>query len=237
MKKIMLERILRTLTQAEESTNTNTNTNTQALVQPNQAPKADAGDNQKAEVNTEVKLDAADSSDQDGEIVSYKWEQTDGPEVDLKDSDKQVAVFDVPESAADSNLVFKLTVTDDKADTAEDDVTVEVAEIKNVPPKADAGDNQKAEVNTEVKLDAADSSDQDGEIVSYKWEQTDGPEVDLKDSDKQVAVFDVPESAADSNLVFKLTVTDDKADTAEDDVTIEVEQIPQDDSDSEGESN
>jgi hypothetical protein len=114
-------------TQAEE--NTNTNTNTQVLVQPNQAPKADAGNNQKTEVNTEVKLDAADSSDQDGEIVSYKWEQTDGPEVDLKDSDKRVAVFEVPESAADSNLVFKLTVTDDKADTAEDDVTVEVEQI------------------------------------------------------------------------------------------------------------
>ena len=108
---------------------------------------------------------------------------------------------------------------------------------KNVPPKADAGDNQKAEVNTEVKLDAGDSSDQDGEIVSYKWEQTDGPEVDLKDSDKQVAVFDVPESAADSKLVFKLTVTDDKDDTGEDEVTVNVEQIPQDESDSEDESN
>ena len=116
-------------TQVEENTNTNTNTNTQVLVQPNQAPKADAGNNQKAEVNTEVKLDAGDSSDQDGEIVSYKWEQTDGPEVDLKDSDKQVAVFDVPESAADSKLVFKLTVTDDKDDTGEDEVTVDVKQI------------------------------------------------------------------------------------------------------------
>ena len=223
-------------TQAEENTNTNTNTNAQVLVQPNQAPKADAGNNQKAEVNTEVKLDAGDSSDQDGEIVSYKWEQTDGPEVDLKDSDKKVAVFDVPESAADSKLVFKLTVTDDKDDTGEDEVTVDVAEIQNVPPKADAGNNQKAEVNTEVKFNAGDSSDQDGEIVSYKWEQTDGPEVDLKDSDKQVSVFDVPESAADSKLVFKLTVTDDKDDTGEDEVTVDVEQIPQDESDSEDES-
>ncbi|HZA68675.1 MAG TPA: PKD domain-containing protein, partial [Nitrososphaeraceae archaeon] len=142
------------------------------------------------------------------------------------------AVFDVPESAADSNLVFKLTVTDDKDDTGVDEVTVEVEQVPNVAPKADAGDDQKTEVNTEVKLDAADSSDEDGEIVSYKWEQTDGPEVELKDSDKQVAVFDVPESAADSNLVFKLTVTDDKADTAEDDVTIAVEQIQQDESDS-----
>ena len=123
-------------TQADENTNTNTNTNTQALLPPNQAPKADAGDNQKAEVNTKVKLDAGDSSDQDGEIVSYKWEQTDGPEIDLKDSDKQVAVFDVPESAADSKLVFKLTVTDDKDDTGEDEVTVEVAQVQERPSKS-----------------------------------------------------------------------------------------------------
>src|SRR5687768_2705710 len=223
-------------TQAVENTNTNTNTNTQALVQPNQAPKADAGDNQNAEVNTKVKLDAGDSSDQDGEIVSYKWEQTDGPEVDLKDSDKPVTVFDVPESAADSKLVFKLTVTDDKDDTGEDEVTVEVAQVQNVPPKADAYETHKRDVNTKVKLDAGDSSDQDGEIVSYKWEQTDGPEVDLKDSDKQVTVFDVPESAADSKLVFKLTVTDDKDDTGEDEVTVDVKQIPQEDSDSESDS-
>ncbi|MFN2435109.1 MAG: PKD domain-containing protein, partial [Nitrososphaeraceae archaeon] len=148
-----------------------------------------------------------------------------------------VAIFDVPESAADSNLVFKLTVTDDKDDSGTDDVTIGVAEAQNVPPKADAGEDQTVEVNTEVKLDAGDSSDQDGQIVSYKWEQTDGPKVDLKDSDKKVAIFDVPESAADSNLVFKLTVTDDKDDSGTDDVTVEVEQIPQEESNSEEESN
>ena len=121
-------------TQVEENThantNTNTNTNAQLLEQSNQAPIADAGKNLKAEVNTEVNLDAGDSKDQDGQIVAYKWEQTDGPEVELKDSDKQVAVFDVPESAADSNLVFKLTATDDKDDPGEDDVTVEVEQIQ-----------------------------------------------------------------------------------------------------------
>ena len=50
-------------------------------------------------------------------------------------------------------------------------------------------------------------------------------------------MFDVPESAADSKLVFKLTVTDDKDDTGEDEVTVNVEQIPQDESDTEDESN
>ena len=88
--------------------------------------KSDAGDDQKVEVNTEVKLDGGKSSDEDGKIVSYKWEQTDGPKVDIKQADKQIATFDVPESAADSKLVFKLTVVDDKGDSASDDVSAEV---------------------------------------------------------------------------------------------------------------
>ena len=70
--------------------NAKTNANTQAFEQPNQTPKADAGDDQKVELNTEVNLDAGDSSDQDGQIVSYKWEQTDGSKIDLKDSDKKL---------------------------------------------------------------------------------------------------------------------------------------------------
>ena len=100
--------------------------------QPNMVPKADAGDDQKAEVNTEVKLDGGKSSDEDGKITSYKWEQTDGPEVDIKKADKQTATFDVPQSAADSKLVFKLTVVDDKDDSASDDVEIEVQKISEV---------------------------------------------------------------------------------------------------------
>src|SRR4026208_2114820 len=213
-------------TQAQNTDNTQTQKNTQVdSTQLNVPPKADAGDDQKVEVNTEVKLDGGKSSDEDGKIASYKWEQTDGPEVDIKQADKQTATFDVPESAADSKLVFKLTVVDDKGDSASDDVTIDVSKVQNVPPKADAGDDQKAEVNTEVKLDGGKSSDEDGKIASHKWEQTDGPEVDIKQADKQTATFDVPESAADSKLVFKLTVVDDKGDSASDDVTIDVSKV------------
>src|SRR6185312_9050414 len=165
-------------TQTDNTQAQNTQTdNTQAQnTQVNVPPKADAGDDQKVEVNTQVKLDGSKSSDDDGKIASYKWEQTDGPQVDVKKADEQVASFDVPESAADSKLVFKLTVVDDKGDSASDDVTIVVQNTQtdntqaqntqvNVPPKADAGDDQKVEVNTQVKLDGSKSSDDDGKIA------------------------------------------------------------------------
>jgi hypothetical protein len=108
----------------------------------------------------------------------------------------------------------------------EANVTSSVAE-SNQPPKADAGDDQKVQVNTEVKLDGSKSTDEDGKIVSYKWEQTDGPKVDLKTSDEKTATFDVPASAENSKLAFKLTVVDDKDASSSDDVTVEVEKNSQ----------
>ena len=52
----------------------------------------------------------------------------------------------------------------------------------------------------------------------------------LKQADKQTASFEVPESAADSKLVFKLTVVDDKGDSASDEVEIQVQKIAEENS-------
>ena len=248
----------KSIEESSNQTGTEQATETKSVEEPNQPPKADAGEDQKSAVNTEVKLDGSKSSDEDGKLASYKWEQTDGPKVDFK-ADEQTASFDVPESAENSKLAFKLTVVDDKGASDSDDVTVEVETAQdntaqdntntaqdntaqsetaqeNIPPKADAGDNQKAAVNDEIKLDGGKSSDEDGKLVSYKWEQTDGPKVDLKNADEETASFDVPESAADSKLAFKLTVVDDKDASNSDDVTVEVEKSPESEPGSESKS-
>src|SRR4030095_7464181 len=139
---------------------------------------------QTASANIEVTIDGSKSSDEDGKLVSYKWEQTDGPKVDIKNSDETKASFNAPSLSEDSKLVFKLTVTDDQDASDSDEVAIEAKKIENIPPKAEAGRNQKAPANTEVTLDGSKSSDEDGKLVSYKWEQTDGPKVDIKNSDE-----------------------------------------------------
>jgi hypothetical protein len=219
-----------TETNKKSDTINQTGTNQQSItteeqVKANVPPKADAGGDQKAKINDVVKLDGGQSSDEDGKIVSYKWEQTDGPKVDIKNSDEKTASFTVSDSAAGSKLSFKLTVVDDKGSSNSDDTIVTIEEAQNIAPKADAGDDQKAQVNTQVKLDGGKSRDEDGKIVSYKWEQTDGPKVDLKNSDEKTASFDVPLKAADSKLSFKLTVVDDKDGSDSDDTTVQVEKI------------
>jgi hypothetical protein len=241
---------------AEVSSNETSSTKTaETNAASNIPPKADAGNDVKVNVNTKVELDGAKSSDDDGKIVSYKWEQTDGPHVTLDTANEQKATFNVPDSAGGSKLTFKLTVVDDKDASSSDDVTVQVEKVadnpadktdttsqqndssqqsaaanqvkENIPPKADAGGDQKAKVNTEVKLDGGKSIDDDGKIITYKWEQTDGPKVDLKNSNEQIANFDVPDSAADKNLSFKLTVVDDKDASDSDDTTVQVEKLAQ----------
>ncbi|HEX9317438.1 MAG TPA: LamG-like jellyroll fold domain-containing protein, partial [Nitrososphaeraceae archaeon] len=119
---------------------------TNSVQEPNQPPKADAGDDQYVKVSTQVKLDGGKSSDEDGKIVSYKWEQTDGPQVNIKKADVQTATFDVPESAADSKLTFKLTVVDDKDASSSDDVTLQVG--NEVPVQTDT--NQQTDTNKQT---------------------------------------------------------------------------------------
>jgi chitinase len=142
--------------------------------------------------------------------------------VDIKNSDEAKASFNAPSLSEDSKLVFKLTVIDDQDASDSDEVTIEVKKIENIPPKAEAGRNQKASANTEVTLDGSKSSDEDGKLVSYKWEQTDGPKVDIKNSDEAKASFNAPSLSEDSKLVFKLTVIDDQDTSNSDDVAIVV---------------
>ena len=82
---------------------------------------------------------------------------------------------------------YQQTETDTNQQTETEHKQTELEE--HIPPKADAGGDKNAEVNTEVKLDGGQSSDEDGEIASYKWEQSDGPKVDLKNADEQTASF------------------------------------------------
>ena len=94
---------------------------------------------------------------------------------------------------------------------------------QNIEPVADGGDDQTVLANTEVTLDGSKSIDTDGTLVSYKWKQTGGPEVHIKDSNKAMASFNAPSVSEDSKLAFKLTVKDDQGAPKSDKVSIKVE--------------
>ncbi len=110
------------------------------------------------------------------------------------------------------------------------EITYEARAIDNLPPTANAGEDQMVEPGEVVTLDGSGSLDQDGDIESYFWEQLTGPEVAVLDVDSVQASFVMPEwSGGDQELTFKLTVEDDTGLTHSDECLVRAldEFIPQ----------
>ena len=176
----------------------------------NAAPTANAGvDLQVYEDNT-VQLDGSASSDSDGSISAYSWQQIDssGLSVSLSDATAVQPTFTAPAVAADTALSFELTVTDDSGAQASD--TVAIAIIYNNPPVASVGADQSVNESTSVQLDASASSDIENSSLTYSWQQVDssGYAISLSDASSAQPTFTTPEVSADTDLIFQLTVTD-----------------------------
>lgn len=95
---------------------------------PNQPPVADAGDDQRIKSKDETELDGSRSTDPEGTIVAYLWEQISGRSVEIDNPDEAVAIFEAPKirRGTTRTLEFRLTVTDDQGATNSDSVIVTV---------------------------------------------------------------------------------------------------------------
>ena len=216
-----------TVTDNDGATATDNVSITVEAVVENQAPTANAGDDQNVSAAETVNLSGS-GTDSDGTIVSYAWTQDSGTTLTLTDANTENASFD--SSGADDAgevLVFTLTVTDDNGATATDNVSITVAAPDvNSPPNANAGDDQSVAFSATVNLSGS-GTDSDGTIASFAWTQVSGTTVNLTDANTENASFD--SSGVDDAgevLTFTLTVTDDDGATATDNISITVAADP-----------
>ncbi len=114
-----------TVNDAEAESASATVTVTVLPVSENQAPVADAGDDQSLVEGNEVNLDASASSD-DQAVTSFAWTQTSGPTVTLNGDDTATPSFTAPEVDANTDLVFEVTVSDEEGLSSTDQVTVTI---------------------------------------------------------------------------------------------------------------
>ncbi|MEA1895716.1 MAG: PKD domain-containing protein [Euryarchaeota archaeon] len=172
----------------------------------NRPPIADAGDDRVILPDTDIKLDAAGSSDPDGKIKSYRWTEY-GVELSTRESFNKI--FDA------GRHEITLVVTDDFGDTGED--TLEI--LVNCAPIADAGPDRTLPEGTLVHFNASNSSDSDGNTLYYEWKEDGGSILNLAQS------FDMVLPIGTHHIT--LTLTDGYGATAIDRVTIEVTAVDQ----------
>ncbi len=111
----------------------------------------------------------------------------------------------------------------------------EAGSESNQKPQADAGSDQTVFEGVVVTLNGGSSSDPDGSIVSYLWEQIDGTAVTLSNSGSPQAAFFAPALGVSGNrLTFRITVTDDGGLTDSDTCVVEVTREVASDSDGDG---
>ncbi|MEW8525507.1 MAG: PKD domain-containing protein [Candidatus Thiodiazotropha endolucinida] len=192
-----------------------------SAVNNNQPPIANAGSDLIALEGEMVQLDGSTSSDPDGEISRFIWWQRSGPTVQLNDKNSATPNF-VATTAGD--ILLRLIVEDDRGTRVTDDVHITVQVGGNSPPIADAGPDATHLETRYHQFNGSLSSDSDGSIVSYLWEQISGPSVNISAANATRSIFSVsmPEVDQDTELRFRLTVTDDGGLSTSDEIVIRV---------------
>ncbi|HZL09950.1 MAG TPA: PKD domain-containing protein [Prolixibacteraceae bacterium] len=193
----------------------------------NQPPVAKAGDDISIQLPVnEVILDGTSSSDPDGVIKTYLWENKSGPAgfiiEDSSAAKTKLGKLEVGE------YIFKLTVTDDDNSSSTDDVKITVLALPKHPPTANAGPDQIIEIESAIthlvtgsaQLDGSLSSDPDGTIVSFSWAKISGPSSGL--ISKPLSAKPLVTELSFGVYVFELTVTDNDDLTGKDQVSIAV---------------
>jgi P2-related tail formation protein len=191
---------------------------------PNQAPVANAGANKAITLPTNTtSLSGAASTDADGTIASYQWQQVSGPSASTL-SATNTAGINVSNLQA-GVYTYRLTVTDNDNTTDNDLVTVTVNVAPNQAPVANAGANKAITLPTNsTSLSGSTSTDADGTISSYQWQQVSGPSASAL-SATNTAGINVSNLQA-GVYTYRLTVTDNDNATATDEVTVTVNSLP-----------
>ena len=152
--------------------------------------------------------------DVDGDSLTYSvvTNPTDGT---LSGTAPNLSYSPNPDFHGTDSFTFK--VNDGTVDSSIDTATITISPINDIPI-ANAGSDQSVNPSTSVTLDGSQSSDVDGDSVTYSWIQTSGTPVTLSDDTIVNPQLSTPSS--ENTLSFMLTVSDGTATSNPDVVNI-----------------
>ena len=191
------------------------NTKQEENLPPVALPRVKEPMEQPVEVGATVVLDGSDSFDPNDDPITYAWTITSQPQNSTAQLDDSTDVM--PSFVADlpGDFVIQLIVTDDKGAPSEP-VTVMVS-TRNRRPVANAGPDQtmpfNEEGNEEVRLDGSQSSDPDGDEITYNWTFTDKPENSNSELDDSTAMMPTFIPDLPGTYILQLIVNDGELDS------------------------
>jgi len=172
---------------------------------------------------TEVTLSASASSDPQDQSLDFEWTQTGGPNVELSDVTAAQPTFTASAVEEATAVAFELTATDPDGNSATSSTTVTIEpQSENDAPVVRTNGDQTVSPGDTVLLDGAASDDPNGGTLSFQWEQTGGPTVDLSNADSSGAAFTAPDVDGETTLTFEVAVADGQGKTVTDTVAITV---------------
>ena len=191
----------------------------------NTAPEAKIkGDKQVRQLST-IKLDGSESFDVDGHTpLKFAWKFTDAPtgsKAELEGDDTDNVTFTADKAG---KFVIELIVTDSKgkkSTPARHEIDVFGAD-QNEQPSANAGPDQVTGVGEKVQLDGSNSTDPEGDPLTYEWKfkaSPDGSTAELSDPKAKTLEF-TPDKPG--KYIVELIVNDGLESSDPDTVSIEV---------------
>ena len=173
-------------------------------------------------------------SDSDGQIVAVHWQQLSGPTVSFSNPDSDAVTVSFTPALADTAVVLRFTVTDDKGAEASDDITISwgvsakpsaCSPDMSAPLVVTAGADIEAVVGDRVDL-TAEVIHSEGDVVYISWQRIAGNDIGsaLYGTNTLNAWFSAKLLGSDTveDRVFQVTVQDAAGHVASDCVQVRV---------------
>ena len=218
---------------------------------PNKSPEtyppiADPGPDKEVREGKSIIVDGSGSSDKDGQIKSYSWNDENADvsclEAGHLSSYHEAKVkFLASQVTKDCSIYFELTVTDYDNLRSTKGVLITVRDVptssqpRNAAPIANAGEDQNVKSGEIFRLDGSKSKDPDCDSPSnpncgklkYNWERIDDDKAirGLEGSSKVKPKFTAPSVDSTTVLKFSLIVNDYINDSAPSTVNIAIDPI------------
>ncbi|GAB1061323.1 PKD domain-containing protein [Shewanella algae] len=182
-------------------------------------PTADAGKDQSVQTGVTTTLDGSQSRDPERQPLTYLWSILSSPvgSGTVLSNATSVNPTLVPDSAGD--YIVQLTVTDAIGQTATDVVVLRDGS-RNTLPVADAGNDAKVFLGSNIVLDGLASSDADGDPLSYKWSMLSRPAGSVVQLNNDTSASPDFTPDVEGDFVIQLVVSDGKSTSLPDVVVI-----------------